>query len=243
MFALYRKEVVLFFSTITGYLVAGLFLLLTALFLWVLPGDLNIPQGGYAVLDSFFWLAPWLYLFFIPAVTMRLLAEEKRSGTMELLLTHPLSDWHIIFAKFLAGFTVVGVSLIPTLVYFFSVYHMAQPLGNVDMGAIWGSYIGLFLLAAVYTAIGLFTSSLTSNQIVAFLLAALVSFVLYTGFQTVAQISLMKPVGSLLVNMGIDEHYSSISRGVVDSRDIIYFLSVIALFLSFTRIVIARRRW
>ena len=132
MVALWIKEVMAFFSSVTGYLVAGVFLLMTALFLWIIPGNLNIPFGGYATLDSLFWIAPWLYLFLVPAVTMRLLADEKRSGTIELLLTNPITDWQLVFGKYLAGVTLVVISLLPTLVYFYSVHQLSQPVGNID---------------------------------------------------------------------------------------------------------------
>lgn len=243
MFALCKKEFLSFFSSITGYLVAGVFLLMTALFLWVFPGNMNIPFGGYATLDPLFWLAPWLFLFLVPAVTMRLLADEKRSGTIELLLTKPLSDWQIVFGKYLAGLSLVVVSLSLTLVFFFSIHHLSQPVGNIDHGAIWASYIGLFFLAAVYTAIGLFTSSLTDNQIVAFVLAVILCFFCFSGFQSLASMSFFRPVSSFLLMAGIEEHYSSISRGVIDSRDILYFVGYIMFFLGLTRTVLSSRKW
>ena len=243
MFALCKKEIVSFFSSITGYLVAGVFLLITALFLWIVPGQSNIPMGGYATLEPLFWMAPWLFLFLVPAVTMRLLADEKKSGTLEILLTKPLSDWQIVGGKYLAGFILVVVSILPTLVYFFSIHKMAQPLGNIDHGAIWGSYIGLLLLGAVYTSIGLFTSSITSNQIVAFIFAVVLSFLFYSGFDTLASTPFFKSSSSWLVNLGIGEHYQSISRGVVDFRDLTYFVGVVVIFLALTKMMISRKRW
>lgn len=243
MFALCKKEIVSFFSSITGYLVAGVFLLMTALFLWIVPGQSNIPMGGYATLEPLFWMAPWLFLFLVPAVTMRLLADEKKSGTLEILLTKPLSDWQIVGGKYLAGFILVVVSILPTLVYFFSIHKMAQPLGNIDHGAIWGSYIGLLLLGAVYTSIGLFTSSTTSNQIVAFIFAVVLSFLFYSGFDTLASIPFLKSSSSWLVNLGIGEHYQSISRGMVDFRDLTYFVGVVVIFLALTKMMISRKRW
>lgn len=243
MFALCKKEIVSFFSSITGYLVAGVFLLMTALFLWIVPGQSNIPMGGYATLEPLFWMAPWLFLFLVPAVTMRLLADEKKSGTLEILLTKPLSDWQIVGGKYLAGFILVVVSILPTLVYFFSIHKMAQPLGNIDHGAIWGSYIGLLLLGAVYTSIGLFSSSITSNQIVAFIFAVVLSFLFYSGFDTLASIPFLKSSSSWLVNLGIGEHYQSISRGMVDFRDLTYFVGVVVIFLALTKMMISRKRW
>lgn len=243
MFALWKKEVLAFFSSLTGYLVAGVFLLMTGLFLWVIPGNLNIPFGGYASLDSLFWLAPWLFLFLVPAVTMRLLSEERKSGTIELLLTKPLTDWHIVGGKYLAGVTLVVIALIPTLVYFYSVHCMAQPVGNIDHGAIWGSYIGLVLLGAVYVSIGLFTSSVTENQIVAFVLAVLVCFFFYNGFQAMAELPVFRPASGFLAYMGINSHYQSVSRGVVDSRDLVYYGGVITFFLVLTKTILSSRKW
>jgi len=243
MLALWKKEVIAFFSTATGYLVAGVFLLMTALFLWIIPGNLNIPAGGYATLDSLFWIAPWLYLFLVPAVTMRLFSEERRSGTIELLLTHPISDWQVVIGKYLAGLTLVVISLLPTMVFFFSIHNLAQPVGNIDHGAIWGSYIGLLLLAAVYTSIGLFTSSITSSQIVAFVLAAVICYFFYSGLQALAGMPALRSLSPFLTFLGIDSHYQSISRGVVDSRDIVYFAGIITLFLALTRTVLQSRKW
>ncbi|MDG5800836.1 gliding motility-associated ABC transporter permease subunit GldF [Marinilabiliaceae bacterium ANBcel2] len=243
MLALWKKEVVIFFSSVTGYLVAGVFLIITALFLWIVPGSMNIPYGGYASLDPLFILAPWLYLFLVPAVTMKLLADEKKGGTLELLLTHPLSDWQVVLGKYLAGVTLVFISLVPTLIYFLSVHLMASPVGNVDHGAIWGSYIGLILLAGVYTSVGLFTSSLTENQIVAFVMAVVLCYFLYDGLQAVASLPIFRSYSSAIIYLGIEEHYQSISRGVIDSRNIFYYAGVITFFLALTRTVLCSRKW
>ncbi len=242
MWSLYRKEISSFFSSVTGYLVAGVFLVLTGLFLWVIPGQMNILFGGYASLDSLFYLAPWLYLFLVPAVTMRLFADEKRTGTMELLYTRPISEWHIVMAKYLAGFTLVVISLAPTLVYFYSVIQLGNPVGNIDFGGTWGSFIGLLFLSGIYVAIGIFCSSLTDNQIVSFIMAVVLSFVFYYGFEALSQM-VSGSSQSLIVFMGIDEHYQSMSRGVLDSRDVIYFLSMITLFLYLTRTVLSSKKW
>lgn len=243
MIALLRKEIAMFFSSLTGYLVVTVFLLVTGLLLWVVPGDLNILFGGYASLEALFFLAPWIYLFLVPAVTMRLFAEERRTGTMELLLTRPLSELQIVAAKYLAGVALVFISLLPTLFYYWSVSQLGNPVGNIDTGATWGSYIGLFFLAAVYVAIGVFASSLTDNQIVAFVLAVLLCFVFFYGFEAASQIPGLKGSRDALVFLGINEHYKSVSRGVVDSRDVVYFLSVIALFVWATKTVLNSRKW
>jgi len=243
MWSLYRKEIASFFSSITGYLVVGVFLVLTGLFLWVIPGEMNILFGGYATLDSLFYLAPWLYLFLVPAVTMRLFADEKRTGTIELLYTRPLTEMNIVLAKYLAGLTLVAISLVPTLIYFYSVVQLGNPIGNIDYGGTWGSFIGLLFLAGIYVAIGVFCSSLTDNQIVSFVVAVLVSFIFYYGFEALSQVVSSNSTQSIIVYLGIDEHYQSMSRGVIDSRDLLYFLSVIILFLYLTRTVLSSRKW
>ena len=242
MYAIWKKEVSAFFSSVTGYLVSGVFLLVTALFLWIIPGNLNIPFGGYATLDSLFWLAPWLYLFLVPAITMRLFSEEKKGGTMELLLSKPVTDWQIVNGKYLAGLTLVIVSLLPTLIYYLSVNNLALPIGNMDHGATWGSYVGLVFLAAVYVSIGVFASSLSANQVVAFVIAVVGCFFFYEGFEALASIPIFHSVADFIIFMGINEHYLSISRGIIDSRDIVYFAGIIFFFLALTKIVIGLRK-
>ena len=242
MLAIWKKEVSSFFSSVTGYLVAGVFLLVTALFLWIIPGNLNIPFGGYATLDSMFWIAPWLYLFLVPAITMRLFSEEKKSGTMELLLTKPLTYWQIVTGKYLAGLTLVIISLLPTLIYYFTVNNLAQPVGNMDHGATWGSYLGLVFLAAVYASISVFASSVSANQVVAFIIAVAGCFFFYEGFQALATLPVFRSVSDFIIFIGISEHYQSISRGIIDSRDIVYFAGVIVFFLALTKMVIGRRK-
>lgn len=243
MVALIRKEIDSFFSSLTGYVVIIVFLVLSGLFMWVFPGDLNIPDSGYATLDTLFIIAPWVFLFLVPAVTMRMFAEEKRSGTLELLLVRPLTDLQIVLAKFSAAVVLVIISLVPTLIYFWSVYKLGNPPGNLDTGAIWGSYIGLVFLAGCYAAIGVFASSLTDNQIVAFIVAVLLCFFFFTGFEMISALPLPLRIEELLLYMGINEHYRSVSRGVVDSRDVVYFLALIALFIFLTRTVLQSRKW
>ena len=182
MLSLFRKEITQFFGSITGTMVSVVFLVVTGLFLWVFSGNYNIPDSGYASLKGLFEIAPWIYLFLIPAITMRMFSDEKRSGTMELLLTRPVSEIRLIFAKFLAALFVVLLTLLPTLIYFFSVYSLGNPVGCVDTGATWGSYTGLLLLAVIYLTIGLFTSSITDNQVVAFISAVFICFFWYSGF-------------------------------------------------------------
>lgn len=238
MYSLLKKEITSFFGSLTGYIVVFVFLLATGLFLWVFPGNYNIPEGGYASLEGLFSLAPWVYLFLVPAITMRLFAEEKRLGTMEVLLIRPLSVFRIVLAKYLAGLLLVTICLIPTFIYFYSVYALGNPVGSIDTGGAWGAYIGLFFLAAIYVAIGLLASALTDNQIFSFILAMGLSFLAYLGFDLVGSMELPSPVQQIIISVGINEHYNSISRGVVDSRDLVYFLSVVILFLFLTSRII-----
>lgn len=242
MFSLFRKEVSTFFCSLTGYLVIAVFLLACGLFLWVVPGDLNILYSGYASLEPLFAIAPWIYLFLVPAVSMRLIAEERHSGTLELLLIRPVRVWQIVMAKYLAGFVLVMLTIAPTIVYVFIVSYLGSPVGNIDLGGTIGSYLGLIALAAIYMAVGIFASSLTDSQIVAFVVAMVLCFVVYTGFDYIAQIPAFAPVASVIEPIGIEYHYASISRGVVDSRDVVYFLSVAALFVALTCMAINRRK-
>ncbi len=238
MFSLFRKEIISFFGSLTGYLIAFVFLIGNGLFLWVFPGSFNILESGYASLDGYFSLAPWIFLFLIPALTMRLLAEEKRLGTLEILVTRPLSLFQLVWAKYLAGLVLVVICLLPTLIYFYSIYVLGNPTGNWDGGAAWGSFIGLFLLAAVYVAIGLFSSSLTDNPVFAFVLALFLSFVFYLGFEFIGSLNLSIELIGFLLQFGINEHYLSISRGVVDSRDVIYFILLVFFFLVLTSLTL-----
>jgi len=238
MYSLLKKEITSFFGSLTGYVVVFVFLLTTSLFLWVFPGNYNIPEGGYASLDGLFSLAPWVYLFLVPAITMRLFAEEKRLGTMEVLLTRPLSVFQIVFAKYLAGLLLVSISLLPTLIYFYSVYALGNPIGCIDTGGTWGAFIGLFFLAAIYVAIGVLASALTDNPVFAFILALFLSFLAYLGFDLVGSMELPSGIQQFITGFGINEHYHSVSRGVVDSRDLVYFLSAIFTFLFLTSRVI-----
>ncbi|MEZ5197788.1 MAG: ABC transporter permease, partial [Bacteroidales bacterium] len=183
MFILLKKEVNSFLNSLLGYIVMAVFLLVNGLFLWVFPLESNIPDYGYANLDGLFLMAPFIFLFLIPAITMRFFAEEKKSGTIELLMTKPFTDLQVILAKYFAGLFLVIISLLPTLVYYFSVYQLGFPKGNIDTGGMWGSYIGLLFLGASFVAIGLFASSITDNQIISFILAALFSGFIYIGFE------------------------------------------------------------
>jgi len=243
MLSIFIKELKSFFSSLTGYIAAIVFLTTTGLVLWIIPGNLNILDGGVASLDSLFAIAPWVFLFLVPAITMRSFADEKKSGTIELILTRPVSDTAIVTGKFLAAFVLVIVLLLPTLIYYYSVYKLGNPVGNIDVGGTWGSFIGLLLLAAIYAAIGIFASTITDNSIVAFLLAVVFSLFVYTGISSLASFNSFSGIKQVLLNLSIVEHYSSLSRGVIDSRDVIYFVSVTLLFLIFARTIIESRKW
>lgn len=242
MFSLFQKEITSFFGSITGYLVAFVFLIANSLFLWVFPGDYNLIESGYASLAPYFGLAPWIFLFLIPALTMRLFAEERRSGTMEILLTRPYSLWQLVWGKYLAAIFLVILCLLPTLVYFYAVYSLGNPVGNWDGGAAWGSFIGLFLLAALYVALGIFASSLTDNPIFAFITALFLCFFFYSGFDFVAAMDLSTGVKAFFLSLGIGEHYHSVSRGVVDSRDVLYFVLVTGFILRLTSLLLRRKQ-
>jgi ABC-2 type transport system permease protein len=243
MWALFKKEVNSFLSSLIGYIVIGLFLLTIALFMWIFPGTNNILDAGYANIDTLFVVAPWVFIFLIPAITMRSFAEEKRTGTIETLLTRPISDLQIIVAKFLAGFVLVLISLLPTLVYYLTVRALGNPPGNIDTGGMWGSYIGLLFLGGAFVSIGIFASALSDNQIISFIIGVFLSFFCYVGFESISSLQLFGKIDSFILFLGMNEHYISMSRGVIDTRDVVYFLSLMALFVFFTKTVIESRKW
>lgn len=241
MRALILKEVRAFLGSLIGLIVIVVFLLLTGLFLWVFPE--NILDLGYADLGPLFFIAPWVFLFLVPAVTMRSFSEEQRTGTIELLLTKPITEWQLVLAKYIAALLLVLLALLPTLVYYWSVWKLAVPVGNVDTGGTWGSYVGLLFLGGCFAAVGLFASALTHNQIVAFLVAVSLSFFIHMGFDLIASFDAFGAMEGPLRAVGIQEHYRSISRGVVDLRDVLYFLGIIAIFLLLTRTALQSRKW
>ncbi len=243
MFTLYKKEIFSFFNSLIGYIAVIVFLLINGLFLWVFPMGFNIIDFGYASLENMFSLAPVVFLFLIPAITMRSFADEKRSGTIEMLLTKPLTDFRIIFSKYFASVTLVVLALLPTLFYAVSVYLLGSPKGNLDMGGLWGSYIGLLFLASAFAAIGLFISSITDNQIVAFMMSLIISGFALMGFDFIAGLALFGKVDLFIISLGIQSHYTSMSRGVIDSRDVLYFLSLISVFLLLTKTSLESRKW
>ncbi|AMA49781.1 MULTISPECIES: gliding motility-associated ABC transporter permease subunit GldF [Flavobacterium] len=234
MKAILFKEFRLFFGSPIGYLVIALFLLITGLFLWVFEGDYNILNSGFADLAPFFTIAPWILLFLIPSVTMRSFADEKKQGTIELLLTKPIRLGQIVIGKSLGAFLLILIAIIPTLVYIKMIYDLGLPEGNLDFGSTLGSYFGLLFLIGSYTSIGVYTSTLSDNQIVAFLTAVLVCFLFYFGFQGISTLTFFGNFNDFVASLGMDYHYKSISRGVIDTRDLIYFMSVIFFFYTLT---------
>ena len=234
MYSLFIKEIKSFFNSLTGYIVIIIFLLINSLFMWVFEGPMNLLDGGYATMDTLFILAPWVFLMLIPAITMRSFAEEKRAGTLELLLTRPLTRLQIVGAKYLAAIVLIVLSLLPTLIYYFSIVSLGSPAGNIDQGGTWGSYIGLLMLACAYASIGIFCSSLTDNLVISFLLASLLSLFICFGFEQTGNLFTLDKAGSVILSLGIIDHYHAMSRGVIDTRDIIYFIALIAIFLLMT---------
>ena len=243
MFSIYKKELTGFFSTLTGYIVIGVFLVINSLFMWVFPGELNIPEGGYASLETIFIISPWVFLFLVPAVTMRMISEEKRLGTIELLYSRPITESRIVAGKYLASVTLVLLSLLPLVVSYLTVWFTGNPTGNLDIGGTWGSMTGLFFLAAIYAAIGLFASSLTENQVISFIVAVIICFIMFTGFDSLAMLPGLRQIDELVIRLGINEHYRSMSRGVIDTGDIAYFMVVIVIFNEATRLVLTSRKW
>lgn len=243
MFTLLNKEVRGFLSSLIGYIVIMVFLLINGLFLWVFASDFNILDFGFASLEGLFMMAPFVFLFLIPAITMRSFADEHRSGTIEFLLTKPITDLQIILAKYFAGVILVVFSLLPTLVYFYSVYQLGMPKGNIDTGGMWGSYIGLLFLGAAFVSIGLFASSLSDNTIVSFIIAVFMCLFVYVGFDFIHSLDLFGQFDLFIKSLGINTHYISMSRGVIDTRDVVYFISLIAFFILLTRLSIESRKW
>jgi ABC-2 type transport system permease protein len=226
------REIKSFFGSPIGYLVIAIFLLLNGLFLWVFEGDFNILNSGFADLTPFFTLSPWILIFLIPAVTMRSFSDEKKQGTIELLMTKPISIWEIVSGKFFGAFLLIVIAIIPTFIYVYVIYCLGMPAGNIDMGSTMGSYFGLLFLIAAYTSIGIFTSTLSENQIVAFIVSVFLCFIFYFGFQGVA--SQFKSIEDIIALSGMDYHFKSMSRGVIDTRDVLYFVSITIVFLSLT---------
>jgi ABC-2 type transport system permease protein len=238
MRALYLKEINSFLSSIIGYVFIIIYLIASGLFHWILSNNANLLEGAEADLIPFFNLSPVIFLILIPAITMRSIAEERRTGTIELLLTRPISDLKIILAKYFAGVTLLIIAIIPTITYFISMYYLGKPVGIIDLGATFTSYIGLTLLGSVFISIGIFASSLTNSQIVAFILAMFLCWIFYDGFNLLGNFSQIGELDYIIQYIGIAFHYDSIKKGVIEISDLLYFLSVIVLFISAALVVV-----
>lgn len=241
MFNIYQKEINSFLSSLIAYIVIGVFLVAMGLLVWVFP-ETNVIDYGYSDMGIFFSMGPFILMFLIPAITMKMLAEESHTGTIELLVVKPVTKLQIILGKYFAALTLVVVAILPTLVYYFSLYQLSIPVGNIDTAGIAGSYIGLFLLASVFCALGILTSALTKNQVVAFIIAAFLSFFLFTGLNSLAGINVWSNLSVPLSKLSLEYHYNAMSKGLLDTRDIIYFLSVIAVLIYFSKLILASRK-
>ncbi|GLU44936.1 gliding motility-associated ABC transporter permease subunit GldF [Allomuricauda sp. NBRC 101325] len=238
MFAIFKREVRSFFTSPIGYLIVGSFLLLNGLFLWVFKGDYNIFDYGFADLSNFFLLAPWIFIFLVPAITMKSFSEERKMGTLELLLIKPISVWKLVLGKFWGAFLLCVIAVIPTIVYVFAITDLGIITGNYDLGVVLGSYFGLLFLISCYTAIGIFASTLSDNQIIAFLVGILLCFIIFNGFDAASSLFPNGDTQQWIQAMGAKSHFDSIARGVIDTRDLVYFISLTLLFwyLTFERL-------
>lgn len=242
MIAVFRKEFASFFNGPVGYLVMGTFLILSGLFLWVFKGPFNVLEYGFADLSLFFLLAPWAFLLLIPALSMRSFSEERKLGTLELLLSKPIPLRNLVFGKFLGVLALAFLSILPTLLYVYTIRELGMEPGNLDMGLVWGSYLGLVMLMGAYSAIGVYASSLTENQVAAFLIGLFLCFLMYFGFDGLAGLLSDGNLSLGVSELGFKAHYENISQGVLDSRDAVYFLSVTLFFLFLTGVQINRLR-
>lgn len=242
MYQIFKKELSGFLNSFIAYIAMSVFLIGIGLLMWVFP-ETSVLNYGFADLETLFSFGPYVFMFLVPAITMRMFADEKKSGTLELLLTKPVTDIQIILGKYFAGFALVIFSLIPTLLYYFSIYHLGNPPGNIDTAGVVGSYIGLILLGGVFISIGVLASSLTDNQVVSFILALFLCFILYYGFQSIASIDLWGTYSAILEELGILYHYNYMSKGLIDIRNIIYFLSLITIMIMFTKLRLSSRKW
>lgn len=243
MIQIYLKELRSFFSSLIGYLVIGIFLLFIGLFMWVF-NDTSVLVYRYATMQTVFTIAPLLFMLIIPALTMRTFAEEKQKGTIEFLLTKPLTDFQILLGKYLASLSLVLICLLPTIIYYYSIYQLGYPKGNIDGGAVFGSYLGLVFLSMVFTAIGIFSSSISTNQISSFILAAFMCFVFYLAFSYLSSLDIFFGTWDAVVQkIGMEYHYESISRGKIEFRDVFYFLSLTSFILWLCLVSLSKRRW
>lgn len=242
MLQVLAKEFSSYLNSLIAYIVIGVFLTGMGLLMWMFP-ETSVLEYGYADMFTLFSLGPYIFIFLIPAITMRSFAEEKKAGTMELLLTKPLSDWDIILGKYFACFLLVLLALVPTIIYYFSISALGNPAGNIDTPGVTGSYIGLALLGGVFCAVGIFASSVTPNQIVSFILAAFLCYLFFSGFESIAQLNVWSVNVLFIKQLGLLYHYDALGKGLIDSRDLVYFFSVIAFMLLITRVTLGARSW
>ena len=242
MIQILRKEINGFLNSLIGYIVISVFLTGIGLLMWVFP-ETSVLEYGYADMETLFSLGPYVFMFLIPAITMRMFSEEKRSGTIELLLTKPLTDWQIILGKYFSGFLLVIFALLPTVIYYFTIYNLGNPVGNIDTAGVIGSYIGLIALGGVFTSIGILSSLITTNQVVSFIIAVFLCFFIYTGFESIASINVWASTSLFFEQLGILYHYRAMSKGLIDSRNLVYFLSVILTMLMLTKFLMGSRKW
>ncbi|MCX2479266.1 gliding motility-associated ABC transporter permease subunit GldF [Pedobacter sp. MC2016-15] len=242
MYAVFKREIFSLLNSLMAYITIGVFLLVSGLLLWFFP-DTSILEYGYAELNGFFNLTPFLFMFLIPAITMRSFAEERREGTYILLASRPLTDWQIILAKYFACLLLILFALLPTLLYYYTIVQLGMPKGNIDGGAVAGSYIGLLLLGGAFAAIGVFSSSVTKNQVIAFAVSVFISFIVYSGFDAMSKIFALGLLEDVFIWLSVNAHFQSMSRGVLDTRDLVYFISFTLLFLGATKLVIGGRKW
>jgi len=242
MIALLKKEISVFFSTLIGYLIIGVFLLINSILLWSDFSKMNILEYGYADMDIFFSIAPLLFLLFIPAISMRIFTEEYTSGTMETLITKPITAFNIVLGKFLAIFTLVLFAIIPTLIYVVNIYYLGEIIGNLDLAGIIGSYIGLIFLCSLFSSVSVYASSIVGNQIISFLLAILLNTLFYFGFDLLSEISLLQNIDLIIQQIGVFFHYDSMSKGLIKFSDVVYFTSFTFLFIKLTELVIIDKK-
>ena len=242
MWQVFRKEINSFLNSLIAYIIIIVFLTGIGLIMWVFP-ETSVLEYGYADLGALFSFGPYVFMFLIPAITMRMFAEEKKAGTLEILFTKPLRDWEIVLGKYFAGFALVFFSILPTLLYYFTIYKLGNPQGNIDTAGTMGSYVGLLLLGGVFTSIGIFSSAITENQVIAFIVAVFMCFIVFSGFNSLASIDLWGRNTLFIEQIGILYHYNSLSRGLIDSVNLVYFFSVIAIMLLTTNLILGSRKW
>ena len=242
MISVFRKEISSFLNSLIAYMVIAVFLTGIGLLMWIFP-ETSVLEYGYSDMETLFSLGPYVLMFLIPAITMKSFAEEKKTGTIELLITRPLTNMQVILGKYLAGLVVVLLTLIPTLIYYFSIYKLGSPQGNIDTAAVAGSYVGLLLLSGFFVSIGIFASAITENQIVAFIIAVFLCFFFYTGISSIASIDEWSGFSAIFEKLGIPYHYNALSKGLLDSRNILYFLSATAITLLLTNLILNSRKW